>query len=710
MKVTIVFPPAADPSLPYGSLPLLGAVLKRAGYHETSVRDLNLEAFDDLFQLHPLKDAIQMCQAMMADEDSQLNASDRQRITTALAVSEEVLKHIHTAREILRDAKNFYEPQQLLFAKRIFHLAGTILSAPYPNIHFGKYSYSTSPYDSYEEVERAVTSDGGPLLHYFREVTVPSLLQDQPQLIGISVPYFSQLIPAFMLAEMIREQHPTVHITMGGPVVTWGKEVLMGDTRFARWLDSFFIGEADENILGLIEALEGKREYSQIRNIVRYVNGEAIEQGDPTYQLDMNWLPTPDFTMLPLKRYFAPKRIICLTLTRGCYYNKCTFCNYAFIKLARYRMRAPELIAEDIEKIKTATGEDVFCFESDVILPLHLKMFSKAIIARGVKMKWHGVARFEKGMTTELFDLMQQAGCVRLYMGLESANDRVLQAMKKGTTAERMAQILEMCHQAGIAVEAGVFTQFPSETVEEAEDTYRFIANHRHVLTRADVGSFRLLKGAPVVDHPDTYGITITNNPVKRWYHLEYTDPTPRPVLEGVLSPMEKIQQLYPEVALIDVPEDILYTSEKGANVFGKFFRNEDDGSYLVQERVPEHAMLALSTAFELLRVCVTNAGSVYFEDAEQAEEVNKPAFEYSRVHMNLMLHRASSNLYPITHIENSIIKKLRHGNASYRSIQTQIQQALRLDTDEEAMHEWQLDWRRAFSHLVHIGAIEVIA
>ena len=48
MNIVLVFPPCADPALPYGALPLLGAILKRAGHKDVLLRDSNLEAFDDL--------------------------------------------------------------------------------------------------------------------------------------------------------------------------------------------------------------------------------------------------------------------------------------------------------------------------------------------------------------------------------------------------------------------------------------------------------------------------------------------------------------------------------------------------------------------------------------------------------------------------------------------------------------------------------------
>jgi anaerobic magnesium-protoporphyrin IX monomethyl ester cyclase len=634
-SVTIVFPPAADPSLPYGALPLLGAVLKRAGHTSVSLRDINLEVFEAFLRPEMLREAAksQAAEDIMGWETAQ-----------------EVVNGITEARRVMRDPADFYDPAKLLYAKRIFTLAGELVTAEYPELSFGKYSYSSRSYDSYDDVATAVERDGGPLAGYFRAVTVPSLLATKPDVIGISVPYFSQLIPMFLLAAAIREQDPGVHITCGGPVVTWGKEVLMGDARFGRWIDSFFAGEADETFLHFIEALDGTREMSSVANVVRYHDGEVISQLNPAYQLNLDWLPAPDFSMMPMDRYFAPQRIICLVPTRGCYFNKCAFCNYAFIKMAPYRMRKAALIAGDVASVQQATGDDVFCFESDVILPMHLRQIAEAIIAENLDVKWHAVARFEKGFSDDLFTTMRQAGCVRIYMGLESASDRVLKAMVKGTDSRRMTQILHMCHNAGIAVEAGVFSDFPSETAAEAEETYRFIRDHQHVIARADVGTFRLLKGAPIADTPELYGITLRDEPSQRWYHLDYDESAARSPAESA-GAMERIQRLYPEVALIDVPEDILYTARLGSGAFRRFFDRSHPSAGAAE--LPDAASLHLASGCELQRVLISNSGAVHF-DAGQ-----RPAFEASRHAITVAVDRSRRMVYPLNEAEERLLTQI---------------------------------------------------
>jgi radical SAM superfamily enzyme YgiQ (UPF0313 family) len=433
--------------------------------------------------------------------------------------------------------------------------------------------------------------------------------------------------------------------------------VLCGDARFARWIDSFTVGEADQTLLHLVEAIAGEREAHHIPNLVRYANGRVLENLQPGVHPSLDWLPPPDYTMMPMERYFAPKQVICMTPTRGCYYNKCTFCNYSFIKLTPYRMRSPSLIALDVETVVNATGQDVFSFETDVILPRDLGLISEALLERGLDVAWHGVARFEKGFTNELMATMRRAGCVRLYMGLESANDQVLAAMQKGADARRMAEILAMCHTAGISVEAGVFSGFPAETPEQAEETYRFVRDHRHVISRADAGTFRLLKGSPMADNPGDYGITIQGDPNRHWYHLDYSDRTSRST-EAAARLIDRIQQLYPQVALIDVPEDILYTARYGPDVLRRFFdparepdREEEPAAGPDDE---DRLVLALSSTCELRRLTVTNSGAVRLDIADTA---TGGPFEKSALSITVAVDWANASVRPLGRAEEALLR-----------------------------------------------------
>jgi radical SAM superfamily enzyme YgiQ (UPF0313 family) len=277
---------------------------------------------------------------------------------------------------------------------------------------------------------------------------------------------------------------------------------------------------------------------------------------------------------MPLDRYLAPGRVISLPLTKGCYYNRCKFCNYSFIKLTQYRERPVRLTVKDIEKIIKQTGERVFSFESDVIRPGYLLEFSRALLDAGLNIKWHSVMRFEKNLDREFFDTLARAGCIRMYLGLESANPRLLKEMDKGTTVDVIREVLGYCNEVGIATEIGVFIGYPGETVAEAEYSLNFIKQNRVSIDRADTGPFRLLKGAPVANEVNPACLPPGKTPDDYWYTMEYCSPEHEAHQEEFQQIIKKIESLYPNLKLMDISQEILYLARFGKQVLKKLNKN----------------------------------------------------------------------------------------------------------------------------------------
>jgi anaerobic magnesium-protoporphyrin IX monomethyl ester cyclase len=90
---------------------------------------------------------------------------------------------------------------------------------------------------------------------------------------------------------------------------------------------------------------------------------------------------------------------------------------------------------------------------------------------------------------------------------VESAADRVLRLMDKGTTVAETTDVVHHLAGAGIAVEVMTFTGFPTETAAEARATLRWIAAHREQIAAFIVGQFELTHGSRVAAAPGDFGV-----------------------------------------------------------------------------------------------------------------------------------------------------------------------------------------------------------
>jgi hypothetical protein len=86
----------------------------------------------------------------------------------------------------------------------------------------------------------------------------------------------------------------------------------------------------------------------------------------------------------------------------------------------------------------------------------------------------------------------------------------VLKLIDKGAPVEVVGDVVDRLAAAGIAAEAMCFTDFPTETYEEALATLDFIDDRRDNLAVYIVGEFGLTHGSLVAQSPERFGIEET--------------------------------------------------------------------------------------------------------------------------------------------------------------------------------------------------------
>jgi radical SAM superfamily enzyme YgiQ (UPF0313 family) len=390
---------------------------------------------------------------------------------------------------------------------------------------------------SSEDVLKAVDDKfENPYLALFNEHIIDSMIKENPDLVGISVTATSQVMPAFTLARQLKGKNRDIHITMGGSVFTKLIDNLQQNHLLFDLVDSFIVFEGEHALLGLIEQLEGKRDFSKVPNLV-YKEDNRIRVNQPFHIEDINSLPTPDYDGFPLERYLSPKRVLPLQGSRGCYWRKCTFCNLHVDNL-KFRLRNLDLVLEDMDRLKEKYGAE-YMFFSDECMPVkQLDSMSSRLIEKGNDVKWMAGVRFDKGLTKDILSKAREAGCLKMVFGLESSNKRILSLMDKGIETEITKNIINNCDETDIAIHMYVIVGFPSETREEA------------LLACL----FELEKHAPILRDPGKYGLTKIGHPKQDDLSLGYFYETDRgmtpeesgEVYELVRSEIDKRLSIFP--------------------------------------------------------------------------------------------------------------------------------------------------------------------
>lgn len=507
MKVLLIYPPDRALPVPYSSLPTLAPCLKRAG-HEVVLRDVNLDVFLSLMNKETLLRYAQIRMERLRELESKafLNASETEEYKTlcfVLSVPKHFLENASFAIRTLRSKDEFYKP-------RLYNQAMDIIRGCM------RFYYSENPLPSAEAshlIDRLFhhlsASRLDPITDLYRSHFVSEILRVKPDLIGISIPFMVTYFEAMKLVKCLREQAPEARIVVGGTLIDSFADPMATDPRLYTLFDYAMVGEADESLCQLASTLENGGDLASVPNLYYQAPDGGIKFNGKKAVEDLNALPGPDFTGMPLNRYPYPEPVVSFQTSRGCYYGACTFCSLSFRD--NFRARDARRVVEDMANIQKTTGVQNFLLWDSLSPPRTLKLIAREIKERGCDFNWFAETKFEKVFTKpDFIKTLGEGGCRFLHFGLESANTRVLDLINKGNDMADVETILGNAREAGVFTSLSWFIGFPTETQTEAVQTYKFVENRRDAIALSIYcGTYTLLPDQLLFNDQERYGIKI---------------------------------------------------------------------------------------------------------------------------------------------------------------------------------------------------------
>ena len=311
--------------------------------------------------------------------------------------------------------------------------------------------------------------------------TVEDVLLDitrfRPDLIVVGTS-FTSVNNDLAVCDRIKETSDAGVVVVGPPTSQLHQQMLDHVDFVARY-------EYDFTLVELCEALDGIRSFDGILGL-SYTSG-----GKKYFNKDRPWSSSKDLDELPFvsKVYKSHLNIYDYFLNyslypmvqiftgRGCPY-KCTFCSWPQSFMGRkYRCRSVENILDELEWIsdKLPKVREVF-FEDDTftINKKRVVEFCRGYKDRGLDISWSCNARVDT-LDLETMKEMRKANCRFLIVGFESADDTILNNIKKGFTVDQARVFAKNVKKAGLFLHADFIIGLPGETKETIKKTVNFI-------------------------------------------------------------------------------------------------------------------------------------------------------------------------------------------------------------------------------------------
>lgn len=489
MHVALLFPPAVDPRAPHLAIPSLAAALKQEGARVTAM-DLNLQGLLWALQRERLEGALAAVHDRLARCVDDLDQTTALR--SLLARAPMAIDGCAEALATLRSAEGFLDPDRYNEARALVRCGVALFAAQQPRVCYG---ISNAVYEA-EGCNRSLLADlvcatDDAALNLFdaqwRDDVLPQLERDRPDVVGVSILNGQQILPGLTLARMLRSAGHTVVI--GGTVYAkFVRELLARPEFFRHFCHGVVPYEGEPALRALVRQGGWRDAAAEIPNLIsldrhgRPVIGPAVAE-------DVDTLPTPDFSVLPLQDYLAPYPVLPILTGKGCYFNRCKFCDIPHINEVAskpYRVRRAETIAADLEHLHRAHDARHFVITDETLSPRLLLHLADAIDARpglrGVALRFVGYARLEPGFTDAACRRIHAMGVRKLFFGLESASQAMLDHMDKGISTDVAVQVLRNCEDAGLAVHVFSMIGFPQEDEASARQTHAFFVDHAGLL------------------------------------------------------------------------------------------------------------------------------------------------------------------------------------------------------------------------------------
>ncbi|WP_233900631.1 B12-binding domain-containing radical SAM protein [Tenacibaculum piscium] len=362
-------------------------------------------------------------------------------------------------------------------------------------------------------------------------------------LICFTVPFPGNLFSALRCAQFIKQQYPKIKIAMGGGYCNTELRRL-SDPRIFNFVDFISLDDGEAPLLRITEFLDGKINEDALERTFICRNNEVIYANKiPNTIFHHRNLPAPSYIGLPTNKYLSFLDVMNpmhrmwsdgkwnkLTISHGCYWKQCSFCDVTLDYIGNYENTTADDLVNKIEKIISETGVTGFHFVDEAAPPKMLRALANKLLERKIFITWWTNIRFEKTFTPELCSLLSKSGCIAVTGGLEVASDRLLARMKKGVDIGQVARVTKAFSDENIMVHAYLMFGFPTETEQETIDSLEVVRQlfQHNCIQSAFWHQFACTSHSPVGKNPDAFEIKITGPEFKGFAEndLYHEDPT----------------------------------------------------------------------------------------------------------------------------------------------------------------------------------------
>jgi radical SAM superfamily enzyme YgiQ (UPF0313 family) len=321
-------------------------------------------------------------------------------------------------------------------------------------------------------------------LHLTYDLFRARISKENPDVIGVTATTLLYK-SAMQLITIAKEVHPNAVTMLGGSHGTFWDENALKEYPS---LDIVVRREGEMTFIELLNKIQHNETLTAVLGItIRQKDGAIRRNEDRPLIQDLDALPFPAHHLMPLENLKHNGKILFpLMSSRGCVFW-CDFCSTVRMFGRGYRWRSAKNVVDEMQLVHDKYGVDQVTFYDDAFSVDRNRVLKicEELRARKLNMLWDCGTRVDM-VDRELMTTMRDAGCIAVWLGVESGSEAMLKAMNKSIKLEQTRKAYKTAQEVGLMTIANVVLGFPGETEQTAKETIQFVKK----LNPDDVGFY----------------------------------------------------------------------------------------------------------------------------------------------------------------------------------------------------------------------------
>ena len=365
------------------------------------------------------------------------------------------------------------------------------INAKYIHSNLGIYSLKTYGEKMLKEwglAEEAKVSLAEYTINHQMEQILQDIYKRKPDVIGFSC-YIWNISYVKMILADIKKVLPDVKIWAGGPEVSYHAEAFLKEEPA---VDLVMMGEGEITFAHFLKALLEGEDLKQVPGLmVRNADGTFTDTGFRQV-MDMSQIPFP-YAFMDMKE--LEHRIIYYESSRGCPFS-CAYCLSSIDK--KLRFRSLDLVLPELEWFLQAKVPQV----KFVDRTFNCKKSHAMAIWQYIRDHDNGVTNFHFEIAADLLDKDEldllstmRPGLVQLEIGVQSTNEKTLEAIRRKTDIEEIREITETINSwHNIHQHLDLIAGLPWEDLESFKKSFNDV--YEMEPEQLQLGFLKVLKGS----------------------------------------------------------------------------------------------------------------------------------------------------------------------------------------------------------------------